>query len=96
MKNMDLLEILNQLPEGNYTPQDRFHDFRQLFMGSDQGKRVFKEILSWGHIFQSSVTGNPVDSNRVLVREGERNISLKLMAAVNLEPPIQPEKQEKK
>ncbi len=69
----------------NYLPKDRYRDFRKVF-GPDEGKRVFNEILSWGHMYQSSLTGNPIDPLILSSREGERNIALKLLSTYNDEP----------
>ncbi len=87
----ELLESLNELPiTGNYSAKDRYTDFRQVFTGSEQGKRVYRELLVWGKMFNSSVSGNPIDTNKVIFAEGHRNFVIKLIAAVNIEPPEQP------
>ena len=89
----ELMESLEELPSTeNYTSKDRYTDFRQVFMGSDQGKRVYQELLSWGGLFNSSVRGNPIDPLRVMMDAGQRNFATKLMAAVNIEPPEKPTK----
>lgn len=88
MNDEDYFETLSQLPSSTgYTPKDRYHDFRQLFMGSDQGKRVLGEILSWGRLFRPSALGSPVDPNLTHIREGERNLCLRLLHTVHNEPP---------
>jgi len=93
----DLIQLLAEIPpQQKYTKEDRYHDFRQLFTGTEQGQRVYAEILSWAHLFQSSVPPGEIDVNRVFVREGERNIGLRLLATVNIEPPLTPEKQSRK
>lgn len=92
MTDSDLLEALTSFPsQQNYTPKDRYHDFRRIFT-SDEGKRVLREILSWGGMFRPSVIGNPVDPYRMAIREGERNMALRLLAAIYNEPPERPEK----
>ena len=89
----ELLDSLNELPSTqNYSSRDRYADFRQVFTGSDQGKRVYRELLVWGKMFNSSVSGNPIDTNRVIFAEGHRNFVIRLIAAVNIEPPEQPTK----
>ncbi len=75
-----------------YTPTDRYRDFRRVFMSSDEGKRVLREILGWCHLLRPSVMALPIDTGHVLLREGERNIGLKLLATVNTDPPQQPTK----
>jgi len=89
----ELLESISDLPisEG-YTPKDRYDDFRHVFMGSEQGKRVYRELLSWGKLFTPSVQGSPIDPYRMAIMEGHRNFATKLLAAVNIDPPVRPTK----
>lgn len=92
----DLMDSLNELPiTNNYSKKERYTDFRQAFTGSEQGKRVYRELLSWGGMFNSSVPGNPIDPYRVMIAKGQQNFAIKLMAAVNIEPPEQPTKTNK-
>lgn len=94
-KHPDPLQVLANLPAvENYTPADRYHDFRKVF-NSPEGKRVFREIISWGHIFTPSVKGDPIDPLAMAVQEGERNISLRLLATYNNEPQVQSTKQKR-
>jgi hypothetical protein len=96
-KPEDLLDMLSSLPsQDGYTPMDRYRDFRKLFLGSDEGKRVLREVLSWGRMFRAPALGNPIDSHRMAVAFGERNIALKLMATINIEPTAQPKPTRKK
>ena len=91
MSDEQTLQMLADLPstEG-YPPKDKYHDFRKLFTTTPEGKRVFAEILSWGHMFKTSVVGRPVDPNLTHIRDGERNIALRLLATVNNEPSDKP------
>jgi hypothetical protein len=84
---MDLLDQLSSLaaPE-NYNPKDRYHDFKRTF-STDEGKRVLREILSWGRMFKPSIQGAPIDPYLMAIREGERNLVLRLLATVYIEPP---------
>jgi uracil-DNA glycosylase len=89
----ELMDSLEELPSTeNYSSKDRFTDFRQVFTGTEQGKRVYRELLSWGGLFNSSVRGTPIDPLRVMMDAGQRNFATKLMAAVNIEPPEKPTK----
>lgn len=92
----DILDALSSLPAKQYLPKDRYHDFRKVFMGTDEGKRVLREILSWGRLFQPSIVGKPVDPYAMAIREGERNMALRLMAVVYNEPPERPAKTQRK
>lgn len=97
MSDEDLLSALASLPatEG-YTPKERYHDFRQLFTGTDQGKRVLRELLSWGHLLQPSVINSPIDPYQTHIREGEANVARKLLVTVMREPPEKPATQTRK
>jgi hypothetical protein len=79
----------------NYSKKDQYHDFRQLFMGTDQGKRVLRQILEWGHLLRPSVARVPIDPYLTHMHEGERNIALKLLSTVHNEPPEPQAKQKR-
>jgi len=87
------LDFLASLPSNTgYDKNDRYHDFRRIFTGSAEGKRVLAEILSWGHLLKSSVASFPIDPYLTHIREGERNLALRLLATVNNEPQERPAK----
>jgi hypothetical protein len=83
----DESDILNALStnQERYTPKDKYHDFRKLFT-SDEGKRVLREIVSWGRILKAPVLTNPVDPYLLAIQEGERNIVRRLLVTINNEP----------
>ena len=92
----DLLNELAALPsQDGYSPIDRYRDFRKVF-DTDEGKRVLREILSWGRMFRSPILGKPIDPYAMAVAFGERNMALKLMATVHTEPPDKPQRARKK
>lgn len=91
----DAFESLASLPSSNYTPKERYHDFRKVF-GTPEGQRVMREVLSWCHMFKPSVIGNPIDPYAVTMKEGERNIGLRLLSTFHNEPPERPEKTRRK
>lgn len=93
MSDADLLAALASLPSDNYSAKDRYQDFRQLFTGTPEGQRVLREILSWGHLLQPSVYGNPIDPYQTHIREGEANIARRLLTTVFREPKDPPTKQ---
>ncbi len=74
----------------SYTDVDRYRDFRQLFLGSEQGKRVLWQMLGWGHVFRSSAAMAGHDTNRTLFHEGERNLALRLFNTIHVEPKERP------
>jgi hypothetical protein len=83
--------LFAEIAHTGYRDEDRYREFRRVFLGSDEGRRVLYEILSWGHMFQSSVSRTEIDPNRVMFLEGERNLALKLLATLNAEPTARPE-----
>lgn len=92
----DILTALASLPSSErYLPKDRYHDFRKLFMGSEEGKRVLREIASWGRLLNEPKLPNPIDPYRLALREGERNIVRRLIATVYIEPPERPTKSQR-
>ena len=92
----ELLDELAALPsQEGYSPVERYQDFRKVF-GTDEGKRVLREILSWGRMFRAPILGKPIDPYAMAVAFGERNMALKLMATVHTEPPDKPQRTRKK
>ena len=74
--------------KSKYKPMDRYRDFRQIFLGSDQGKRVLHEILGWGHMFRSPIPiAGIIDPTRLGVNEGERRMAIQIFHTINHEPP---------
>ena len=91
----DILDELSGLPsQEGYSPVERHRDFQKVF-GTDDGKRVLREILSWGRMFRSPVLGKPIDPYAMAVAFGERNIALKLLATVHTQPPDKPQRTRK-
>ena len=70
---------------------DRYREFRDVFLGTDVGKRVLHDILSWGHVWASSVVRE--NSHMTFVYEGERKLALKVLTAIHMEPRLQPREQ---
>lgn len=68
---------------GLRTDMDRYREFRLVFLSTEAGKRVLHDILAWGHIYRSSKRPDPHDTS---FREGERNLALKIMTAIHVEP----------
>lgn len=89
------LDALTSLPHSeNYTQKERYSDFRKTF-STPEGQRTLREILSWCHLLKPSVYGSPIDSNLVLLKEGERNIGLRLLTTYHNEPPERPDRARK-
>jgi hypothetical protein len=93
----DPYQTLASLPSlQGYSKKDQYHDFRQLFMGTEQGKKVFAQILEWGHLLRPSSSGKPIDPYLTHVHDGESNIARKLLVTVINEPPEPQAKQQSK
>lgn len=92
-KSIDMDEFvaeLNHAASGKYTDMDRYREFRKVFLETDEGKRVMRQIMAWGHIWHSSFDANPAVMS---FAEGERGLALKIIAAVNVEPVEKPTRQ---
>lgn len=75
------------------TPVERHAEFRQLFLGSDLGKRVLHDILAFGHIYANA----PIrEGNRTYEWLGERKMALAVLSAVNVMPKPKPAQQIRK
>lgn len=75
--------------KGKYLAIDRYRDFRMVFLANEQGRRVLAEIVSWGYPTQSSARRANFDPYRTMYHDGERSITLKVMATINMEPPAE-------
>ena len=90
----EYLEILASLSiPDDYAPVDRYHDFQMVFLETDQGRRVLKQILSWGHLLKAYPLTSPIDPYRDERLEGGRNLILKIFAVMMVEPPQRQETQ---
>ena len=91
----EYLEILADLsmPE-DYDPLDRYNDFRKVFLETEQGRRVLRQVLGWGHLLKSHlIMPRPIDPYAILAVEGERNLALRIFSVMLVEPPERPDKQ---
>ena len=68
---------------------ERYQDFRELFLGSELGRRVFNEILGMGYMAHDSTKYNKygVDQTATLIATGERKLALMIHKVTMLEPP---------
>lgn len=68
----------------SYTDAERYRDFRAVFLSGPTGRKVLYEILTWAHMFRPAfVPGDPFATH---YRDGERNLGLKILAALHAEP----------
>ena len=72
----------------NRSKLDRHREFRQVFFGSDAGRRVLHEILSLAKLSARLVEPFPaeIDEKRLLVREGARQLAADIISIVHKEP----------
>lgn len=92
-----MLDMLASLPsQEGYMEMDRYRDFRKVFLGSDEGKRVMREILAWGRLFRAPVLGRPIDPYAMAIAHGESNIAKKLLTIIHDEPKEKPQRTGKK
>ena len=89
----ELLDWLATLPEvAGYTPKDKYSDFRKVFMGTIEGKRVLRHIMDLGMVFNQPRLDSPVDPYMQLAIVGRRYLALKILETVNNEPTEKPAK----
>ena len=78
---------------GRYGRMDRYRDFRAVFLGSDQSKRVLYEILEMGHLLASPALIGAYDTNRTFVACGEQALAGAIFKIVHIEPKEPPSRQ---
>ena len=74
-----------------YSKVDRYRDFRQVFLETEQGRRVLYEILLWSHMFHPSAPAAKFDPYEAMFLDGERSLGQKIMRTMNAEPVEQPQ-----
>ena len=74
-------------------PLKRHQDFLQLFFGSEQGKRVLKQILIWGFAW-----GTTFDKDERIhaLKEGWRQCAHKVLSTATVPPGTLPTRSLKK
>lgn len=89
-EEQDFLTILKSsfYTTGNRTKLDRYREFRLVFLGSDEGKRVLYEILGMAKLQARLVEPHPapVDEKRLLLREGARQLAADIIDVIHKEP----------
>lgn len=71
------------VPE-NYSLLERHADFRAVLLGSEQGRRVYYQILALGNLWKSSLCEGKPDLTAFL--EGKRWLALEIRRIVNKPP----------
>lgn len=88
----EVLTLVLNLPNpGPYDELDQYRDFRQLFLGSDQGKRVLYELVSRAGLFRPKFKRtNPIDPHRVTMEVGGENFLKEMLRTIVIEPKAKP------
>jgi len=68
---------------------DMYREFRSVFLTTDEGKRVLSQIMNWAHVMRSTADPEPIQMG---ILNGERNIGLKILSAIESEPKHLPTK----
>ena len=94
MTDPDPQEFLAVLSTGEanprYHPMDKYRDFRNVFLGSDQGLRVLHEILRMCGVNKDFPGPGPVDPYQSHVSLGKRSIGLGVIVTLAREPQTKP------
>ena len=93
-KATDIEELFDQFKRVTQYSSDveRYQDFRELFLGSEIGRRVFNEILGMGYMANDTTkfNTNGVDPNATLISTGERKLALSIHKLVMVAPSAPP------
>lgn len=73
---------------GKRNKLDQYREFRDLFLGTDLGKRVLHDILGMAKLSARMVKPYPaeVDTKRMLLLEGARQLACDILDALHKEP----------
>ena len=83
---------MSNIPD-NYRKVDKYRDFIRVFNGqsnAEEGRRVLTHILMWGGVSKGHWKKG-MSTDELLVLEGQRNLALKILAALT---PVQPTERE--
>jgi len=91
----DPLEMMDHMTRSEeYDPAERYRDFRELFLGTDHGVRVLREIMSWGYVNTTMLPPvGPVDINRLTAEAGARRLALQIWNCCLRPPATRPPSQ---
>ncbi len=95
-----LMVELSTAQTGARPALDKYREFREVFLGTEVGKRVLHDLLSWCHRYRSPLARNLETGDAHLyntfVKLGEHNIGQKILTTIYVEPRVQPQKQRTK
>lgn len=84
---LDTLKVATAT-DGKRNKLDQYREFRHLFLGTDVGKRVLYDILAMAKLSARMVSPFPadVDTKRMLVLEGARQLACDILDMLHKEP----------
>ena len=90
MSLLDSLLDVTANPD-NYTDTDRYREYRQVFLGSQAGERVLRDILlKTGYSFPGAVMqgaeARPPTPDEALWQGGARDVGYSIMRTLAIEP----------
>ena len=74
----------------NYSADDRYRDFRRIFIDDEAGTRVLHQILAWTKMFRVVRPSTPMDPLLLAYHEGERHIGAMILDTITREPVNKP------
>ena len=83
------LAAFGQYPQTETGAMDAYRDFRAVFLEDDRSRRVLSQILAWSHIMGSTADPDPY---QMAILNGERNLGLRVLATVEMEPAPRPKR----
>ena len=93
----EILADLTRTRKSKRPQMEIYSDFRQLFLGSDLGRRVLREILLEGHMVDGPAVAptqaHDFSPNKTFHRLGAHYLALKILRFVYYEASQGPEKQ---
>ena len=88
----EFFALMGELPRGDYSNMQRYQDFNTVFMGSQEGRRVLRELMYWARMFRRAIIPRPMDPLRLALDEGRRDVVAGILTTINHEPEHRPSK----
>ena len=85
-----LTELARFHPGKRYGKIDRYRDFRRVFLGSEQGRRVLYEVLAICGMYKSAAPRANFDPYETMFLNGQQDIAFNLLGTINVEPKARP------
>jgi len=95
-EEQEFIESLNSsfYKVGKRSTVDRHREFRNIFLGTDEGRRVLYEILSMAKLSAINAPEiGDIDTKRMLLNEGKRHLAAAIINVVHKEPKTDKPKQ---